>query len=524
MQDSLGRDTESQPDQTGSATPEPARSGLLQRARAYLIDLRLPTKLLGITLLFVMLAEVLVFVPSIASFRLSWLQNRLESARLASLAAEASKGGVVPAMVRRELLRTAQVRAVAVKKNDRRTLVLPSDVQLEVNASFDLRDMNPDGFWNQIGKRLDLIGDALYVFVPPPSRMLVVYGRVQTGNVASASDDFVEVVLPEEPLRADMIRHGLNVLGLSIIISIIAAAAVYLTLIKVLVRPMIRITQNMVHFGENPEDPGRIIEPKMRGDEIGIAETELASMQTQLNQLLHQRKRLADLGLAVSKINHDLRNMLASAQLISDRLGELPDPSVQRFAPKLIASLDRAINFCNDTLRFGRAEEAAPRRELFALLPLITEVADGLGLPHKQIDLSVNIPATLQVDADRDHLYRVLNNLARNATQAIEGQAGGGQTSGGGEAAQGLIAISARRDGRHTIIELSDDGPGVTPRARDNLFKAFKGGARKGGSGLGLAISAELIRAHGGEISLADSEAGAKFQVDIPDRRAVAAG
>ena len=518
MQDSIARDTDSQPEQAGSEVPELAKPGLFQRARAYLIDLRLPTKLLVITLLFVMLAEVLVFVPSIASFRLSWLQNRVEAARLASLAAEASDGGAVPAMVRRELLRTAQVRAVAVKKNDRRRLVLPSDAQLVVDSSFDLRDVRYNGFWNQIGNRLSLIGDALYVFVAPPGRMLVVYGRVQFGSNAVASDDFVEVVLPEEPLRADMIRHGLNVLGLSILISVFAAAAVYLTLIKVLVRPMMRITQNMVHFGENPEDPGRIIEPKSRGDEIGIAETELASMQTQLNQLLQQRKRLADLGLAVSKINHDLRNMLASAQLISDRLGELPDPSVQRFAPKLIVSLDRAINFCNDTLRFGRAEEAAPRRELFSLSPLISEIADGLGLPHQEIDLNVDVPATLQVDADRDHLYRVLNNLMRNASQAIEGH------TGSADVAPGLIEISARREGRYTIIELRDTGPGVPPRARDNLFQAFKGGARKGGSGLGLAISAELIRAHGGDISLVDSEVGAKFRVDIPDRRTMAGG
>ena len=99
-----------------------------------------------------------------------------------------------------------------------------------------------------------------------------------------------------------------------------------------------------------------------------------------------------------------------------------------------------------------------------------------------------------------------------------------GATDGGGEVARGMIAISARRDGRHTILELSDNGPGVPPRARDNLFQAFKGGARKGGSGLGLAISAELIRAHGGEISLVDSASGARFRIDIPDRKAVAAG
>ena len=97
-----------------------------------------------------------------------------------------------------------------------------------------------------------------------------------------------------------------------------------------------------------------------RGDEIGVAERELASMQRQLSSLLAQKNRLAQLGMAVSKINHDLRNMLANAQLISDRLVAIPDPTVQRFVPKLIASLDRAIQFCNASLQFGGSQKRPP--------------------------------------------------------------------------------------------------------------------------------------------------------------------
>lgn len=519
----------------------------------------LPTKLLVITILFVMLAEVLVFVPSIASYRLNWLQTRIDSARLAAMAAEASEGGTVPAMVRRDLLNSAQVRAVALKKSDRRRLVLPADEPLVVDATFDLREMKYDGFWNSFGDRLGLISDALYVFVAPRGRMIAIYGNMQEGTgepsptpstaaADSSPQEYVEVVLPEAPLRAAMVRHGLNILGLSIIISIIAATAVYFTLIHVLVRPMMRITQSMLHFAENPEDPTRVIEPGGRRDEIGVAETQLASMQTQLNQLLQQRRRLAELGLAVSKINHDLRNMLSSAQLISDRLGELPDPTVQRFAPKLIASLDRAIKFCNDTLRFGRAEEAAPRRDLFSLAALVEEVGDGLGLPRENLEWQILMSPTLQVDADRDHLYRVLNNLARNAVQALEAH---GQSAMEQRKAPpaGWITVSAERRGRDTIIEVSDNGPGVPAKAREHLFKAFKGGARKGGSGLGLAIAAELINAHGGEISLVTKYdigredrkhpendrmqndlvgesvdgAGARFRLRIPDRQSRAA-
>ena len=222
----------------------------------------------------------MVFVPSIASFRLNWLEARVSSARLASFAADASPGGNVPKMLRRDLLSTAKVLAVAVKRDDTRRLVLPSDEPLVVDSTYDLRREASQGVVGWLARRINLIGDALYVFIAPSNRTLAIYGSMEIDS-AKGEKDFVEVLLPEAPLRAAMIQHGLNVLALSIIISVIAAAAVYFTLIKVLVRPMTRITDSMVYFGENPEDPSRIIQPRSRDDEIGIAEKELASMQTQ---------------------------------------------------------------------------------------------------------------------------------------------------------------------------------------------------------------------------------------------------
>jgi signal transduction histidine kinase len=232
-------------------------------------------------------------------------------------------------------------------------------------------------------------------------------------------------------------------------------------------------------------------------------------MQSELTQTLQQKSRLAALGLAVSKINHDLRNMLANAQLISDRLGSLPDPTVQRFAPKLIASLDRAIKLCETTLRFGRAEEAPPRREPTPLRPLVAEVGDGLGLPREDaIAWSVEIDDALRVDADRDQLFRVLSNLCRNALQAIEQQ----------EVPKGSIRVSGTRLGQRVTIEVNDDGPGVPEKARAHLFQAFQGSARKDGTGLGLAVAHELVTAHGGIIQLLETERGTVFRIEIPDR------
>jgi signal transduction histidine kinase len=467
--------------------------------------LGLSAKLLLLTITFVMLAEVLIFVPSVANFRITWLNDRLTAAQLAALAAEAVPGGVLPDPLRVELLRTAQVRAVALKRSNERRLVLPADAASQIDATFDFRaSARSRGVGNELALRLKLIWDAISVFWGPEGRIIRVIGEPGMG-----AGDFIEVVLPEAPLKVAMIRYGLNVLGLSVIISVITAALVYFALNGLLVQPMMRIARNMLRFSQNPEDASRIIVPTPRRDEIGTPERELAHMQVELTQTLQQKSRLAALGLAVSKINHDLRNMLANAQLISDRLGSLPDPAVQRFAPKLIASLDRAINLADSTLRFGRAEEAPPRRELTPLRPLVVEVGDGLGLPRDgAIDWTIDMDDALRVDADRDQLFRVLSNLTRNALQAIEQQ----------ESTGGHIRVTGARNGKRVTIEVSDDGPGVPEKARAHLFQAFQGSARKGGTGLGLAVAQELVNAHGGTIRLRDTGKGATFELEIPDR------
>jgi signal transduction histidine kinase len=452
----------------------------------------LSAKLLLLTILFVMLAEVLVFVPSVSNFRRQWLMERLAAAQIASLAAEAAPGGQLPKMLRDELLESAKVKAIAVKRADSRQLIIEMDMPAEIDAHYDLRT----------DSSLKLITDALMVFEAPDNRVIRVVG--QPGFDAG---EFIEVVMEEAPLKTAMIRYGLDILGLSILISVITAALVYLSLDALLVKPMTRLTRNIVRFSERPEDPTRIITPSARRDEIGIAERELSAMQEELSGTLNQKSRLAALGLAVSKISHDLRNMLSSAQLLSDRLATVKDPRVQQLVPKLLASLDRAIRLCARTLDFGQAQEVPPQRTRFPLAPLVGEVGESLGLPHEsRIAWRVMIDPDLEVDADRDQLYRVLINLCRNAVQALESLD-----------ARGEIAVSAWREGAVTLIEIADTGPGVAERARAHLFEAFQSVARKDGTGLGLAIAAELVQAHGGQIALVRNEGGATFRVVIPD-------
>ncbi|MBX9926792.1 MAG: HAMP domain-containing histidine kinase [Hyphomicrobiaceae bacterium] len=480
-------------------------AGFLSRLPSALNGLQ--ARLLLMTAAFVMLAELLIFVPTLAAFRVNWLDERLQAAQLAAIAADSYPGGAVPSGVRAELLRTAQVKSVASRSGGLRRLVLPVDDDMKIDAHFDMRQ-SASSVVGHVLNSLAMYGDTLATLGAPNRTIRVL------GQIGDDPNDLIEIVLPEAPLRAALVKQTWTIFWVSVLISLLSAALVYLSIYWLIARPIERLSRNMQAFGRNPEDKSRIIAPSGRQDEIGTAETELKAMQQELSSLLAQRARLAELGLAVSKINHDLRNMLSSAQLISDRLTAIPDPTVQRFAPKLIASLDRAIGFCNETLQFGKPSETTPRRELLLLAPVVEEVGDGLGLPREgQIDYVVEFEAGLRVDADPDHLFRIVSNLVRNAVQALEQKA---ESDGSSE--PGRITVKAWRENRRTTIEVRDNGPGIPEKARATLFRAFQGSTRKGGTGLGLAISAELAVAHGGRLRLLDSPTGAAFALELPDR------
>lgn len=456
-------------------------------------------KVLVMTILFVMLGEVLIFLPSIANFRIQWLKGRIAQAEIAALAAEAAPDRILSTDLRTEILKGAGVLVVSLTRGDKRQLMLRSETDHMIDASYDLRNLR----W------LPAVGDAFAVMLGSDDRVI---GVIDTPP--NMSGDMIEVALFEKPLRQAMIGYGINIFILSVVLSVIVAGLVYLALNLVLIRPMKRLTRNMVAFAQNPEDRSRIIRPSARRDEIGLAERELHDMQSELAAMLQQKSRLAALGLAVSKVSHDLRNMLSSAHVISDRLSMAEDPTVKRFAPKLITSLDRAISFLTETLKFGRAEEAPPLRERLPLKDVAEEVIDTAVLQaSSRVVLFNHVPPDLLIDADRDQLNRVLTNLLRNAIQALEGQIGED-----GALPDGRVVISSWREGAVVVIEVRDNGPGVPERVRPKLFEAFQSAAKPGGVGLGLAIAAELIRAHGGDIRLKGTgPEGTVFHVVVPD-------
>ncbi|WP_128563059.1 sensor histidine kinase [Methylobacterium crusticola] len=453
-------------------------------------------RLLLLTILFVLLAEVLIYVPSVANFRRNWLSDRVAAAQVAALVLDAAPQQRVSDDLARRLLTGVGARAIALKAGGARRLLNLAAMPPEVGESVDLREAG----W------LELIAGAWHTLSHPADAPLRVVGHGMDGV------DFVELILDPTPLREAMIAFSWRILLTSLVISGITAGLVFLALQLSIVRPVRRLTRNIAAFADDPEDASRRITPSWRNDEIGVAETALARMEAVLAGELRQKRRLAELGLSVSKINHELRNLLTTAQLLVDRLEHTADPGVQRVAPRLVATLGRAIRYCEATLAYGRAAERLPERRRTALRPILADALDLAGLvPGAAVRIEDRTPDDLLVDADPDQLSRVLVNLVRNAVQALG-------LAGTGDGAPPCVTIEATRRGGTVTMVVSDNGPGLPERARAHLFEAFQGAVRAGGTGLGLAIAAELVRLNGGVLALDESGVGARFRITLPDR------
>lgn len=462
--------------------PKPARS--------------LSAGLLVLTIAFVMLAEVLIYSPSIARFRKVYLEDHLADAHLAILALEATPQRMVSQDLADRLLSHTGAHNIALRDPaSGRKLMLMRTSPPRPDATFELEK----------GTFLSLIGDAFMTLAHRENRVLRVIGASPKAPAVE-----IEIILDEAPMRREMIGYSRRILALSIVISLITATLLYVALQALFVRPMRRITASMVAFEADPEDDSRVIAAGRRRDEIGVAQRRLAEMQRALRAALKQRERLAALGAAVGKINHDLRNALSTVQLVSDGLAASDDPYVRKVAPRLMGAIDRAIQLCAQTLEFTREGPPPVRRERFSLKALVGEVAALLSQPlaagapaANRVGLVNAVASNLEVDADREQLFRVLSNLGRNALQA-------GATQ---------VTINAERGDGRTLIDVDDDGPGLTEKARSHLFQPFSGSTRKDGTGLGLPIARDLMRAHGGDVTLVETGAGGtRFRLVLPDR------
>ena len=445
----------------------------------------LSVRLFLITILAILIVEFLVFLPSAANYRDNWLNERIQAARIAVLSIEAAPSRMVSEELSQELLQRAEVVSVTEIKDGVREEILPPSMPLEGRMKqIDLMDEGP---WEMITR-------ALGAWQASDESFLVVR------DYDAERDSVYEITVPEAPLHDGLRAYGWRILGLSLIISITAASLIYLLLFLMVVRPMQRVTDSVVQFRRDPGGWTNRVEPTSRRDEIGRAQNALADMEAAVSDSFRQRERLAQLGEAVAKINHDLRNTLATAQIASDALSASDDPRVQRAVPRLERALERAINLASETLKYGRSNTPAPKVQTVHLRQAVEEATLEALAPSPGIKLRNELSDTATGAADPDHLHRIIANLVRNAAEALEGT--------------GEIIVRPHVEG----LEICDTGPGLPEKVRENLFKPFAVSFRRDGSGLGLALSRDLARSMGGDIQLAETGPdGTCFRIKLPD-------
>ena len=437
-----------------------------------------------------LIAEIFIYVPSIANFRKTWIEQKLAEGNIAILVIEAAPDYMVSRMLADELLSSTETYSIVRKLDEDNQQALFATDEFIISERFDMRNLSA---W-------DSIKDAFTTL----ARLQETHYIIEvTGFGATSNSEDIMISFNEELLRHDMYIYSRNIVLFTIIISFFTAILLYYSLSNLLVRPVKKITENMIAFRKAPEDLTKTFQPEERFDEIGVVMSELSAMQDDIRKALNQKNHLAKLGSAISNINHDLRNMLASVQLVSDHLSTIDNPIVQKLAPRFVKSLDRAIRLCENTLQYGGGEIETPNIQPVDLHVLIDDVSTSLGLlENSHIRLINKIQPKFEISADNDQIFRVFMNLCRNAIQAIVNA--------------GTITVQSSMEDDKVLIDVIDSGPGIPDKIKDNLFQPFKTGSQ-GGAGLGLAISREIITAHGGKLELLESNTkGSSFRITLP--------
>ncbi|MDG1709343.1 MAG: HAMP domain-containing sensor histidine kinase [Emcibacteraceae bacterium] len=450
----------------------------------------LSARLLLFTIFFVLIAEILIYVPSVANFRETWINQKLSEANIAILVVEAAPDYMVSRMLADELLTSTENYSIIRKFDEMNQQVLSAVEPFSVSKRFDMRNVP----W------LLSVSDAFETLFHMNRTNFLIEAK---GNSSTSDGSEMIIVFDEALLHEDMLIYSRNIVLLTIMISLFTAGLVYYSLSNLLVKPVKKITDQMISFRHAPENLTKKFTPDDRNDEIGVVMQELAKMQDDVRKALNQKDHLAKLGGAISNINHDLRNMLSSAQLVSDHLSTIDNPVVQQLTPRFVKAIDRAIRLCENTLQYGGSDVEELNLQTFNLHNLIDDVSTSLGLFESDcIKLHNDIASDQKIKADNDQLFRVLMNISRNAIQAI------------GES--GNINVTGTVKNDYITIDVSDDALGIPEKIKENLFQPFKTASR-GGTGLGLAISKEIISAHGGTLDLLKSDAkGSTFRILLP--------
>jgi signal transduction histidine kinase len=459
---------------------------------------RLSGKLLLMTIGFVMLAELVIFVPSAALHRENWLEERVNQVDILNLALIGVDNFQASEVLTTRFMQDTDI-IMASERHDGMSQVLLGNPPTD-DGPLELIDIaETDNF--------PKFRDFFKTFFGPDDG----YYRV-VGKASLPVDGNIEVIIPRSNLKMALRDYFKNIFFLSLAIAIITGSLIYLTMSYMIIRPVQTLAKNVTQFQNDPEKSIPDRKPSQRRDEIGDLERAFSDMKQSLRGSLKQKQRLATLGLAVAKINHDLRNVLTSAMLVSDRLTTVEDPKIARMGDRLTRAIDRGVKLTRDVLNFSNPEQVPAKREAMRISFLLGEVAGDVlpnfGTGPRKISFMNDVASDLQVEIDSDHTYRIFHNLMRNAAQAMAALTD--------DNAERLLRVYVDIAEDYVEIHVADTAGGLPDKAKENLFRAFASGGGRGSTGLGLTIAKELAQEQGGDLRLErTSPSGTVFTVTL---------
>ncbi|MBB5372499.1 sensor histidine kinase [Acidocella aromatica] len=445
-------------------------------------------RVLWLTVAIILIIELVVMLPGLGRERQAWLWDRIAHAHLATYPL-AQSGATLSPQAQDSLLSFALDDEIILKEPGQPPLTLRTTRPIPpIDRSAVLTDETLwYSTWRAVIHLAGLGGREMQIIAPSP---------LQPGAV-------LEVTVNETPLDADLHAHAEHAFTVTVIMALVTGLLIFAVLDRLLVRPMRIITTSIINFREDPEQESASDLSWLANrpeDEISGAARELKSMQDEMRAALWRNARLAAVGTSVAKISHDLRNILSSALLVSDRLESINDPAVQRASRTLVSAVERSAQLVTRTVDFAREGPPPVVRSAVPLHDLVDEAALVVAPVNSGVAIRNEVPAPLVLSLDSGQIYRVLVNLMRNAAEA------GCKT----------ITVSTESRGGVTRMRVADDGPGLPLRVQDRLFQPFTSSGRYGGTGLGLAIARDLIRAHGGDLVLEETgPRGTVFAMDL---------
>ncbi|MBM3815029.1 MAG: HAMP domain-containing histidine kinase [Acidimicrobiia bacterium] len=230
------------------------------------------------------------------------------------------------------------------------------------------------------------------------------------------------------------------------------------------------------------------------------------SLQAARQELIRQ-ERISTIGRMASSIVHDLRNPLAAiyggAEMMVDT--ELAPGQMKRVAENIYRSSRRIQEMLNDLLQITRGNKG--ERELCAVSEVVDAAVETLqaAAMKQQVRIETEVEGRLEAPMERQRIERVFINLIGNALEAMpEG---------------GKIRVEAREAGEGVEVSVSDNGPGIAPEVRGQLFQPFASHGKNSGLGLGLALSRQSVLDHGGDLWVEETNGpGATFRLRLPVR------